>query len=241
MEASTLSLEAERFVVVTGLEVNAALAGLIATSRGDEAASTIISELTESGLGDVVPLLDDVIHHPITATLGPAAAVVVPPADREITGMVDPTTRSPRRRNYAQSDGSSSTMTPEVAVGPAVVVAVPPADRDITRVVDPTTRSLRRRNYAQSDGSSSIMTPDYPDMPVTRRGDRDVQHWIAIIVVQRAWRRHRPGICYPRSLELASMVMRAGVNGDYEGVWHLIAVFVSGIPTPGSRSRQRLA
>ena len=238
MEASTLSLEAERFVVLTGLEVNADLAGLIATSREDEAASTIISELTESSLGDAVPLLDDVFHHPITATLGPAAAVVVPLADREVTGMVDPTTRSPRRRNYAQSDGRSS-MTPEVAVGPAAVVVVPPAERDITRVVDPTTRSPRRHNYAQSDGSSSIMTPGYPDMPVARRGDRDLQHLIANIVVQRAWRRHRPGICYPRSLELASMVMRAGTNGDYERVWHLIALFVSGIPTPGSRSRQR--
>ena len=159
MEASSLSVDAKRFVVITGREVNADLAGLIATSRRDgtlegagedneriEMASTIISELTESGLGDEVGLLDDGNHHPITTAMGPAAAVVV--SSRDITGMVDLITRSPRRRNYAQSGRSSSTMTPGVAVGPAAVV-VPRADRDIARMAHVTTRILRTQNYSK--------------------------------------------------------------------------------------------
>ena len=210
MEASVLAGRAERLVVLTGRELNAELASLIVASSSDgtpagteagedneraETTSTIISELTESGLGESVH--GDGNDHPTMA----AAAVL--PENRHIAQMADPVI-------------------------------------------------WRRPNYASSAGSSSIMTPANPFMPVTRRSEwhanevarlqleqLEQRQWNASTTVQRAWRQHRPGVLYPRSMMLADMVMRTklGGNGHFEEAQHLIAVFISGVvPSALARS-----
>ena len=209
MEASVLAAGAERWVILSGREVNAELAGLIATSGSDgtpvgggagedddersEAASTvIISELTEGGLDDITSHDDAVAHddrnhqHPTTAM------AMAPLADRGIAQVDDQAFW--RRRNYASSsDGSSSMMTPEFASMPA------------------TRRSVWYANEAA-------------------RLQLEQRQWNAADTVQRAWRLHRPVVLYPRSRRLAIMVMRANPdrNGNFEEAWHRIAVFISG-------------
>ena len=206
MEASVLASGgegAERYVVLTGREVNADLASLVATSRSDgtlaganedneraETTSTIVSELTESGLGDNQShhndeaAHDDGNHYPTTAAV--AATAVVFAADRGIVHMAG----LARRRNYASSSGSSSFVTP-------------------TNPFAPVTRR----------------TSEFARLQLERRQQ------IASNIVQRAWRLHRPAILYPRSWNLVFMAMRAnpiGV-GSFEEILHLIAVFISGV------------
>jgi len=242
MEARILAGGSERCVVLTGRELNADLAGLIDASSSDgtladvggdneraETTSTIISELT----GDTQSHDDDGNHHPTRA------ATLVPPANRDIIQMADPVTI--RSQSYASTSGSSS-----------YVVQHPPtpANRDNIQTADPVAMirrrpvaRVRRRNYASDSGSSSIMTPDNALMPETRRSVwyaneaarlqlEEQRQWNAS-VVQRAWRLRSPGILYPRSVEFAAMAMRSNRNGTFEEVWHLIAVFISGVPTHG--------
>ena len=122
MEARVLAGRAERMVVLTGRELNAELAGLIVTSSSDGtlagveagedieramATSTIISELTGSGLSESVH--GDGNGHPTTA------ATTVLPENRHIAQMADPDIwrRQSYAPGYASSAGSSSIMTPD--------------------------------------------------------------------------------------------------------------------------------